>query len=80
MSDRERMEQEVRRLRDEVALKIHLASMDLRREWNELESEWNTFRARAGMEETEREVGEAAGRLADELKKGYRRLRDALKD
>lgn len=80
MGDRERIEEELRRLREEVALKIHLASMDLRREWNEMEKEWNQFRTRAGMDETQREVGEAAERLAGELKKGYRRLRDALKD
>ena len=80
MTDRDRIEAELRRLRDEVALKIHLGSMDLRREWNEMEKEWNEFRTKAGVRETEREVGEAAERLAGELKKGYRRLRDALKD
>lgn len=34
---------DLKRLRDEIALKQHLASMDLRDQWKELEADWSTW-------------------------------------
>ena len=69
---------ELETLRDEIRLKLHLASMDARDEWDKLETRWQEFRGKAELDETAEEVGEAAGELFDELKKGYDRIRKAL--
>jgi hypothetical protein len=34
---------ELKQLRDEMALKVHLGGMELRETWNELEREWDNW-------------------------------------
>ncbi len=70
--------EELERLRDEVHLKLHLASMDARVEWEKLEARWQEFRSKAELDETAGEVGDAASELYKELRKGYERFRKAL--
>ena len=71
---------ELRQRRDELRVQMHLASKDLQDEWDEIEEKWDRFSARAGFEETEEGIEEALEKLGDELKRGYQRLRDAIKD
>jgi hypothetical protein len=71
------------RVRDQVELKIHLASADARDEWEELEKKWRRLRGKLGSigraaEDTAEDVGEALELLGKELKRGYERLRKAL--
>ena len=78
---------ELRQKRDELRLQIHLASKDVKDEWNELEEKLDDFSGKAKqfaedaqLRETGDGLGEALGKLGDELKLGYQRIRDALKD
>jgi len=54
-------------LRDEVRVKIHLASMNVKDQWKKLEP---------GIEEVEKEVGKAAHDISEKSKNA---LNDALK-
>ena len=78
MADLEKLEQELRRARDEIALQIELASMEAREQWEPLEKKWREFEAQAKLEETADSVGEALSLLGDELSKGYQKLKAAL--
>ncbi len=75
---RKELLEELERLRDEIHLKLHLASMDARVEWEKLEARWQEFRNRAELDETADEVSDAARDLFKELRKGYERFRKAL--
>lgn len=78
MSDWETLSGELRRMRDELKLKIHLGSRDAQDRWAELETRWARFEAEARLRQTSREVGAALDLLGSELKEGYERLRKAL--
>jgi len=80
MADIEDLKKDLQRLRDEVEVRMHLASLEAKDEWRELEGKWDRFSAKAGLDNSAESVGQALGLLGDELKQGYRRLRDALKD
>lgn len=69
---------ELGRLRDEVRLKLNLASMEARDEWEKLEERWEQFRRKADLDETAAGVGGSVDDLVDELRKGYERIRKAL--
>ena len=74
---------EVRRLRDELNVRIHLAKADARDHWEKLEHEFHRLEAKArqlsqATEEPLRDVRDAAGLLIDEIRDGYRRIRAAL--
>ena len=40
MIDMNDLQSQVKQARDEIALHIHLASMEIREDWDELESRW----------------------------------------
>lgn len=70
--------------RDELALKIHLGRKDLQSEWETLEAKWNEMKALKGppikeaASQTAQGVGAAIDLAAEELKKGYEKLRKLL--
>lgn len=70
--------EQLKQLRDELALKIHLGSMEAKSEWEELEQKWSDFEARARLDETAEGLGQAVSLLAEEIKAGYDRIRKAL--
>jgi hypothetical protein len=78
-----RLVDELKTQRDELAVKLHLARADARDEWAALEKKWDRLRGRAEV------VGHEAGKAADdveaaaklvvdEIKKGYERIRRLL--
>jgi hypothetical protein len=73
----------LRRERDELRVQLHLARLDLHREWDELERKWGLVRARSGgaLRGT-RNAGwkaeHAAEALLGEIRDGYRRIRASL--
>ncbi|MEJ8568097.1 hypothetical protein [Elongatibacter sediminis] len=80
MADLDDLKQEVKKLRGEMELRLHLASLEAKDEWNALEGKWERFSSRAGLEDSAGNVGEALELLGDELKRGYRRLLGAIRD
>ena len=80
MTDFDDLKEELKGLRDELDLKMHLASLELKDEWQELEGKWDRFSSRAGLEASAESVGSALGLLGDEIKAGYHRMKEALKD
>ena len=77
------LKQELERLRDELAVRMHLAKAEARDQWEELEKKWEHFRARLEVvgraaEESAEDVGDALELLGSELKRGYARIRKLL--
>lgn len=64
------LRKDLRALRDEVKLQIHLANMDLKTEWKKLEPE---------VEQAWNEAAHVPTEAALELKKRLLKLRDQLK-
>ena len=80
MSEFDDLISELKQKRDELRVQIHLASKDVQDEWQELEEKMQDFAARAELEKTGEGLGEAFKNLGNELKRGYERVRDAVKD
>lgn len=70
--------QDLKTLRDELELKIHLGSRDAQEEWHRLEERWNEFSAKARVDESAEGISSALRLLKDELVRGYERVRKAL--
>ena len=69
--------------RDELNVKMHLAAMDVRDEWQEIEKKWEHLQSKGhqlgkATGESAHELGEAFSLLGEELKETYRRLKRAL--
>jgi hypothetical protein len=80
MADVADLKRDLKKLRGELELRVHLASMEAKQEWQELEQKWQRFSSRARLEESAESVGDALELLGEEIKRGYKRLRAALKD
>lgn len=70
--------EELQTLRDDLKVRIHLASRDLQDAWEGLEGRWRHFQAQAELDKTTSNVSEAAKLLGEELKDGYNRIKKAL--
>ena len=70
--------QDLKTLRDELELKIHLGSRDAQEEWHRLEERWNEFSAKARVDESAEGISSALRLLKEELVRGYERVRRAL--
>lgn len=70
--------QDLKTLRDELELKIHLGSRDAQEEWHRLEERWNEFSAKARVDESAEGISSALRLLKEELVRGYERVRKAL--
>lgn len=74
---------DLKRLRDELQLQVHLGKAEARDEWADLEGKWEQFenKMRAVGEEAgeaAKDVGTALEKLGGELKTGYERIKKAL--
>jgi len=74
----------LRQERDELSLKMHLGKKEAAAEWEKLEATWHEIKARSmppateAPDETSVGVGLALDLAADELKKGYEKIRKLL--
>ena len=87
MSEFDDLIEELKQKRDELRVQLNLATKEARDEWEELEDKMEEFTAKAKefaedarIKETGEGLGEALGQLGGEIKKGYERLRTAIKD
>jgi hypothetical protein len=80
----QRLVGDLRQARDELGLRIHLGTAEAKEEWGKLEQQWEKLahrgRQMAGAAgESAKGVGSAVELAAEELKKGYERIRQLLK-
>ena len=87
MADIDDILAELKQKRDELRVQMHLASKELQEEWDELEDKMQElmgkakqFADEAGIQETGEGLGDALKKLGHEIRLGYERIRDALKD
>ncbi len=87
MTDFDDIIEELKQKRDELRLQIHLASKEVKDEWEQLEEKMEDFSAKAKqfsndakLKETGEGIGDALSQLGGELKRGYERIREAIKD
>lgn len=77
--------EELRQGRDELKVQIHLARAEAIDLWHETEHKWQHLRDQLdkienGAGDAAKDVGAAAILAAEELQKGYERLRQYIKD
>ena len=70
-------------MRDELRVRIHLARLEARTEWERLEPKWWELEEKIDAletvsKETAKDLKSAAELLIGELKKGYERIRETL--
>jgi vacuolar-type H+-ATPase subunit D/Vma8 len=80
MSEFDDLVADLKQKRDELRLKIHLASKEAQEEWQELEEKMQEFSSRAEIGKTSEGLGDALGKVGEELKLGYQRIRNAIKE
>ncbi len=87
MSDLDDLVEDLKQKRDEVRVQINLASREIKDEWKDLEEKMDEFSGRvsqfagdAQLKETGEGLGQALGEVGKELKRGYERIRDAIKE
>jgi chromosome segregation ATPase len=87
MSEFDDLLADLRQKRDELRVKINLASKEIKDEWEELEEKMEDlsgkakqFAGEAGLKETGQGLGKAMGQLGQEIKLGYERIRKATRE
>jgi hypothetical protein len=87
MADIDEILEDLKQRRDELRVKVNLASKEIKDEWEELEEKMEDFAGKAKqfaedakLKETGGGIGDALGQLGSELKRGYERIRDAVQD
>jgi len=78
MTDFDDLIEELKQKRDELRVQINLGSREAKDEWEELEEKMDDFLARAEFRKTGEDVGDALGKLGEEIKLGYKRLWRAI--
>ncbi len=68
---------ELQAARDELHLKLHLASKDAEDEWADLVRDWEAFLTVSEFDKSKEEVGEAARQLGLKMKDAYDRFKKA---
>ena len=73
----EEMLEELRRERDELRVKLSLAKLEASDEWREIEQKLHKLEAKArevgdATAEASKDIGAAAGRLGEEIRKGLK--------
>lgn len=73
----------LKRERDEIALKIHLGKEDLKDEWGKLEEKFTKMSedyepAKKAVAETADDVWESLKLVGSELKDGFKKIKDSL--
>jgi hypothetical protein len=78
MASMNKLVEDLKMVRDETMLQIHLGSKEAQDEWAALEKRWHSFKTKAELEKTATEFSGTLSQLGTELKHAYVRLRRAL--
>ena len=78
-----RLIDDIKRQRDEIRVQLHLAKLEAKEEWERLEIKWDHVRGKMDIVGREagkavEEVGAALHLAAEELQRGYERVRKLL--
>ena len=79
----EKMFKELQTERGNIKVQLHLLNMDAKEEWNELEIKYEKFKTKASTiadvtADSAGEVAEAIKLVGEELREGYKRIRDSI--
>ena len=79
----EEISKELHTERDNIKVQLHLLNMDAKEQWNELEKKHEKFKTKASTikdvtEDSAGEVVEALKLVAEELREGYKRIKNAM--
>ncbi len=83
--DLEKLTGTLKQQRDEINLKLHLASMEVKDEWEYAEKDWEELMEKVTditdeAKETGEEFIDATRTIAEELTLAYNRIKERLKD
>lgn len=70
--------EELRTLRDEIRVKVHLAGADVKTTWSKLEPRLADIEHE--IQQEGKDAARAASALVDDLKRAFRDFRDRLRD
>lgn len=81
----EREREGLQKIRDELRLQMHLGKAEAKKEWSKLEGQWQQVEQELGRighhaQVPLEEIGRATRSLMDELKTGYKRMKNQFKD
>jgi uncharacterized protein with HEPN domain len=79
----EKIFKELEEERGRLQVQLHLFSMDAKEDWDELEKKFEKYKAKASVvaevaEDSAGEVGEALKLVAEELREGYKKIKDSI--
>ncbi len=77
MDEWDKLVEDMRRMRDELRLQLHLGTKEAEDEWDRIEKEWTGFISKTQLDQSAEEIGEAAKELALKFKAAYDRARKA---
>ena len=78
MPETQKIVDDLKLARDEVKLRIHLASMETKSQWEGLEKRWHKFSSKAELHQSGNELSTTLKSLGSELQEAYIRLRKAI--
>lgn len=75
---------DLERQRDELRLQVHLATAEVRDQWQQLEDKWHDIKpkleaVRQDTAQTTKNLWSALALAAEELKSGYQRVRNDMR-
>ena len=73
----------LKQVRDELKVQVHLGKAEAKDEWDNLEKKYEDFKAQSekvasAAGDTAKDVGSAMDLAAEELKKGYERIKKLI--
>lgn len=77
MSEFDNWVADLKQKRDELKVKLHLASKDAEDEWDSLVSDWDKFVRETQLDKSADEVGEAAKELGLRMKAAFDRMKQS---
>ena len=84
LKELENLTDKIKHQRDELQVRMHLAGMDAKEEWEKAEEKWDEFKHKAAeikddTQETTEELVNATKIIGEEISQAYKRIVERLK-